>query len=271
VSGRSSLLGFLVALPGVGVMLGYLYFLRRRELGEVRSGFQLAGSTDAAIDGFTSVVGTVRGRVLRYEPGAQRRASGRRTCEATMALPAGVADVEIHLMPQTKTTESLVRGGLQIDVPVGDVQFDPQVVVEAAPAELVRAVLDDRTREHVLALMPCVVHVAGGRARIERKAGELTAERVRRELALLLAVGERLATVGAEVGAKKVHALAEAGEGYRGVSAEGARAALSEPTGPAELEKLRAVRRERGRTGLGLAIALAVILLALWAAAYGAR
>jgi hypothetical protein len=248
----------------VAIVVAVLYVRRRREIGDVQSGFALVGASDTRVHGLASVAGTARGQTLTYTPGAQRRGAGGRRCEAAMALPAGIADVEIHLTPKTKTSETLVRGGLGVDVALGDVQFDPQVTVEAAPAELVRAVLDAPTREHVLALMPCAVHVASGRARIERTAANLTPERVRRELALLLRLGERLSAVGVALGEMRVHALAEASDGYRGVSADGARAALGVRNAGAELGALRGVRRNRESAGVGIVVLLVAIATALW-------
>jgi hypothetical protein len=221
----------------------------------LRDAFAKAGSDDAHIDGIGSVAGTVQGRPVRYLTETRKKNGGRTI--ATAPVPPGAAEVEIHLRPQTERDAELVERGLAIDVVVGEPLFDAAFLVEAAPEETVRALLDASTRAKLRALRPCELHVADGEV-IFRKPGKITDPVMVSEVVRLMGgLAARLVAVGHEVEGQRMKALQEADAGYRGVTAVEATAKLAGHGASRELKVLHAVRARRvaGQLKLGAGIA----------------
>src|ERR1700722_18591664 len=151
-----ALSGFLVFT----ILLGALIFFRLRELNAIRQGFELAGASDARIQWMSVVAGTVRGREVRYatEMSIKNARTTQGWTTARAPIPTGAAEVEMHLTPETPRETRLVQRGLAVDVEVGEPLFDAAFLVEAAPAETVRAILDAPTRSTLRSLRPCELH-----------------------------------------------------------------------------------------------------------------
>src|ERR1700722_2326941 len=143
-----------------GVFFAGVAFYRWRQLASMREGMELAGATDARITGIQGARGTIQGRLVRYVTVSGHKGFTGFT-RATAPFPPGAPQLELHLKPQTRDDEGLVQRGEEIDVVVGDPPFDSAFVVEAAPAETVRALLDPHTRSMLRALLPCELHIAG--------------------------------------------------------------------------------------------------------------
>ncbi len=232
----------LPALGVVGAFVGIVYFLRRREVALVREGFARAGDPSARIGGawIKQVVhGTLSGRAVDYEihQGSKTTAG---SSTATLPFAAGALDFEIHLSAQGERDTQLVQRGLEIDVSVGDPDFDDTVVVEAAPAEVARAVLDAPTRASVRAYMPCQLSAAGGKITLVKNHKITDPAAVAEALALVTRFAARVEAAVAELAEDRREDALGAGA-YRGaVESPAARARDRE-----ELERLRGLRAGR--------------------------
>jgi hypothetical protein len=260
-----ALSGFLV----FAVLLGALVFFRWRELSAIRQGFELAGANDARIQWMSVVAGTVQGRAVRYatEMGIKNTRNNQGWTTVRAPIPTGAAEVEMHLTPETPREKHLVERGLAVDVEVGESQFDAAFLVEAAPAETVRAILDPATRSTLRNLRPCELHIADGEV-LFRKPGKLIASfEVREVVELVAGVSARLASVGFEVQERRLQGVShEDGAGYRGVTAMEASAKLGLRGESPEIARLQVVRGRRELRRLGM-VAAAVLLVgvAWWA------
>jgi hypothetical protein len=237
----------------------FVYFARWREAVAVRNGFVVAGSPDARIKWFALgdqvVVGTLDGRPFRGKVTQRGHASPESTIIET-PIPAGSAPFEMHLSPQNDGDGRLVQRGLEIDVIIGDPVFDPQVVVEAAPQDLARALLDSGLRQAVLAAMPCRLSIADGVVRVCVRSRISHPMRINDLLMLVARTASRFIEVDAALAQHRVDEAPQAGQVYRGMDAEAVRAAMSDPSARntselAELRRVRAARRNRLRLIIG--------------------
>src|SRR3974390_1536206 len=114
-----------------GGFFALIYWLRRREAVAVCNGFVAAGSPDARVKGDDTVLGTVQGVRLTYTIyQGGKHSPGHTTVEAQ--APGEMPVCEIHLSPQTASDVRLIERGREIDVEVGDPQFDAEGVGDAA-------------------------------------------------------------------------------------------------------------------------------------------
>ena len=247
-----------------GGFFALIIWLRRREAVGLCNAFVAAGSSDARVKGDDTVIGTVQGVRMTctiYQGG--KHSHPHTVLEAP--TPAGMPACEIHLFPQDSGDQRRVERGVEIDVEIGDPRFDAAVVVEAAPAGVVRAVLDDHLRACVLQMMPCQIDVTAGNLHI-RKRGRITnAYDVRTLTESVAYLSARLGQVGAELGAERMAAMAQQGVGgYRGVGASAADAAFGPPGAADELAHLQAVRARRTRNSQALFWAVAGGIILVW-------
>lgn len=260
--------GLLSVVAIIAAFIAFAVHMRRRRLVAMRAGLFDAGAADARIAGVSSVTGTIQGRPVRYAvSGVDFDRSQRKwLTTASASLPPGAALLEMHLTPQTSRDPDLVARGLEIDVTVGEPLFDAAFVVEAAPAETARAVLDPKTRSTLRALLPCELHVAGGEVSFRKKDNLSEAFEVREIAGLVAGVATRTGSVGLELEDGKLRALGEAGA-YRGVSAADAGALLGGEESHAELARLHAVRgrrRARNQTMVLTVLLVVGLLVALF-------
>jgi hypothetical protein len=241
-----------------GLFLGGIAFYRWRQLAAMREGMALAGADDARFAGIQGAVGTIHGRLVRYVTVTGNRGSKGHT-RASAPLPPGSARLELHLKPESPGDKLLVQRGEEIDVVVGEPLFDAAFVVEAAPEETVRALLDAPTRSMLRALLPCELHIADGEVRF-RKAGVLVAPVEVCEIALLVGgLAARLPALGLAQQEQQLHALQGRGDGYRGVSAGETTSRLAEDDVARAMAHLREVRGRRARQNAVLAVTLCVL------------
>jgi hypothetical protein len=239
------------------VVIGGAAYSWWRVLVGLRDGFVTAGAQDVRIDGINSVVGTLQGWPVRYVAAMRKSGLSATWTIATAAVPKGAIDVELHLRPQTARDASLVERGLAIDLIVGEPLFDAAFLVEAAPEDAVRAILDAPTRARLRALLPCELRVAEGEV-LFRRAGQHTEPAVVCAVVKLVGgLASRLASVGREVEQKKMRVLQEAGLGYRGVTPLEAVAKLAEHGASRELQVLHAVRANRWAERVELVVGIA--------------
>ncbi len=102
---------------------------------------ELAGRVDR-----NQAIGRYRDLPVSYR--FERRSVGSRSeswTEVDVRLARGYP-IELHVRRQDSTDAALIADGAMIDVEVGDVEFDPEFLVEAAPADVARTLLDREAR-----------------------------------------------------------------------------------------------------------------------------
>ncbi len=184
---------------------------------------------------------------------ARRTPRARTLCRAVLA--PGRPPFEMDLRPQTAVEERHIARGRAIDLVLGDKAFDESFVVEAAPSDMTRALLDEHARTGLLALFPCQMTVVGD-ALVFAKAGVLEdVEEVKRVVELCAHVGARLGALPAEFLEQRIAAARE-GElaGYRGPSPEAMRTLERAPGESSEIEALHVARKRRTQARITQAV-----------------
>ena len=180
----------------------------------MRQGLLATGATDDVMKASSTtrtLTATLSGLsvVIGMNPGS-RYTSAANVVSSSLRGPA---PLQMVLSPQTSTPSFLGSAG--VDVEAGDADFDARVVVEAAPADLARTILDADTRAKLLALMPCTVTLDAEEVWLRTKwrlDNPAVAERLVRFVVQLV---ERVHAAPAELEAARQSA-ALAGGGYRG-------------------------------------------------------
>lgn len=210
--------------------------------------------------------GVARGIPVRWDVAGGGRGNPVHTiCSVTLVqAPRFILD----LRRQTGEELEQVRAGRAVDVIVGDQGFDDAFIVEAAPSEVAKKLLDAETRRMLLALQPvrlCVsqdtlwLNVVGvvGHVAIAKSMLELVLSLARRlgEMPRALAE-ERMTAEAREAG----------GAAYRGTTPESAGAIDAwSPQAEKEIAALLLARKRRNQRtwmtmGLGIAVWLAFSL-----------
>ena len=141
---------------------------RRRVLAEIAALFDLGGSHDD--DGAR---GTLDGAALEFRYTARGRGKyAVPWTEIDVAWPAAYP-LELYVRRQRWSDKREIDRGAMVDVTLGDRAFDQQFLIEAAPAEIARALLDAPMRR-----------VLAAHVRVE-----LTTERVADRPVVRLAIG----------------------------------------------------------------------------------
>lgn len=255
--------GFGIALL-VGPIVAVLIRVRRARRKALVDALRALGASDVRT-GWGHASATVQGVAVRWEMRAAARFAPPTTvCSARLVEPA---PFELHLRPQTRDELREVRAGRAIDVKVGDRAFDDCFIVEAAPAELARALLDEPTRAGLSALRPPpVVSLAGGRLRVQIVG--VPAEALARDIAsLVVGMARRVVELPNVLAEQhRVEAQRHDAGGYRGPPPRTALAPGASTKGDHELARLHAARRRRAirqaaMIVLGLAVLLAFYLI----------
>lgn len=84
----------------------------------------------------------------------------------TVPLHAGAPHFLMDLRPQSVEEVRAVARGDAFDMTIGDDPFDRAFVIEAAPSNVVAALLEDTTRARLLALSPCRLMCTDDRVRL---------------------------------------------------------------------------------------------------------
>lgn len=210
------------------------------------------------IAGATSVSGRLHGHDLTFRH--TYRGSGKHRhpwTEIDVDVPPG--PLSFALRAQTAGQVMLRNQGLVVDVETGDEVFDDAFIVEAAPADVARALLDDELRRLLLAARPFAVVPRDGRLRLEVPAH---VDDPRRATALVdltarLAAGMRPAHAAADAALEA--AAPRDGSPYRTDPAGGDAVRAAKRARLDEVAALAAVRHKRQL--LGRAVAVGVIVL----------
>jgi hypothetical protein len=131
--------------------------------------------------------------------------------DAEITVPSGFV---MLLRPQSLVDPFLVRRGLAVDVTVGDDKFDRAFLVEAAPADVIRAALDVHMRARLLAVHPVKVETCDVGLRLTRNGWE----HGRAAIWTMLDIVALLAVAVGAASEKALRGDAAAATGYRGAA-----------------------------------------------------
>ena len=247
------MIGLLVIVVAGGVIAATMVSSQQARKRAVEESFRRFGAEPRRVSeplsllaGFWGVEGRIRGLTVRYGLQAGGKQQPKRTvCEAWLAQPT---DLEMELRPETAREVSLVEHGRAIDLVLGDEAFDDSFVVEAAPSDLARALLDRNARTGLLTFHPCVVTLADGKLRFVKTGYLDEPAEIARVLDLVSDLGSRLGTLPAQLLEQRL-AESRDGEasGYRGASPAAMRALERSPRDASELAVLRETRARRRR------------------------
>src|SRR5579859_7204539 len=152
------MLGTLVAVASIAVILAASLAARNARLRVIEEAFRsLGGQPRRTIRG---IEGPVRGLPVRYSVMTNRRQTPqvkRTLCCAELSIERPA--FEMDLRPETSWGVRDVERGRAIDLVLGDQAFDDSFLVEAAPADVARALLDQQTRTALLTFHPCQLTV----------------------------------------------------------------------------------------------------------------
>lgn len=236
------MLGTLLVIASGAAIAGASIAARNARMRVVEDAFQSLGGEPGRVS--WGVRGAVRGIVVHYRLNSGKRQARRTICTVRLSIQRPA--FEMDLRPETRWGRRDVEHGRAIDLALGDAQFDDSFLVEAAPAELARALLDAETRTAMLAFHPCRLTVLGDELRFTKN--ELLGEfaEVRRVLELCTHVGSRIESLPAQLHEER---LAQAREsesaGYRGPSADAIRALATSSQASGELAALKRMRARR--------------------------
>lgn len=207
-------------------------------------------------DGGQCVRGQLRGRTVTYR--RTLRPSGSYS-ELWTEVDVRVAPMPLRLAlrPQTPHEEGMLARGLAVDLVLGDPPFDAAFLVEAAPADVARALLGEELRRRLLAMHPIGLVSVDAVLRLEKQ-GELEEKAVAPAIELLLDVAAAIPDAVAEAD----RATARARAAYRDDPA--GRAAL-EAARAAELAKVAALpgARDQYQRRVGCTIVILVLAFTL--------
>ncbi len=253
----------LFAAIGAAVVVS-AYGAKRERLRVVEDELRALGA--APVSTGNTVMGSAGGMALTYElrPGGKNLPS-RTFC--TALIPAECPRLEMDLRPQTPGELRHVEKGRAVDLVLGDGPFDDAFIVEAAPSDVARAILDGPIRAALLTFWPCRLTVAARELCFDKGGFIEQPGEVKRLLEMCVGACVRLAALSTEMQEKQVE-LARAGElgGYRGLTAEALQALDVTNGGQVELAALHAARARRAqwrrqRTAFGIALLAVGIIL----------
>ena len=246
-------MGALVLLVALGVIASAAFASTRARKRTIEETFRTLGAEPRRVTerpsiqglGLWAIEGRIHGQTVRYALRAGSKSRPKRTvCVAS--VPAGTP-LEMELRPETPHEVSQVEHGRAIDLVLGDEAFDDSFIVEAAPSDMARALLDRNTRTALLAFYPCVLTLAGGELRFVNTD-----------------VASRLATLPAQLLEQR---LAEGREGealgYRGPTPAAMRALERSPRDASELAALHEARARRRRVSRAVNLTIIAVAVAL--------
>ncbi len=184
-------------------------------------------------------------------------------------LGTAARSVLLRLRPATAAEVGQVRRGDLADVLLGDPGFDAAYVVEGAPAEAVRLLLDAELRRAIVALGECDLRVPSpdSEARVQLVVRGWHARDpapLSRALDVLARLAARTGALPAEL--ERAVPLDQVGAPYRGAPDDATRKA-ARATRERELADLMAQRRGRARSDRRILILVVAVALGLTAAA----
>jgi len=261
------MLGSLFVLASIAVIAAASFAARNARLGVIEEAFRsLGGVPGRTIQG---VEATLHGLSVRYTLTSRRR-NVMTLCTAVLSIERPA--FEMDLRPETRWGVRDVEHGRAIDLVLGDEAFDDSFLVEAAPADMARALLDRDTRTALLAFFPCRLTVQGSELRFSKAALLDEFAEVRRVLELCTRVRSRLESLPTLLHEERL-ALAREGEsaGYRGASPDAIRTLATSSQSTDELAALRRIRARRTMFRLGQAALFVALGIAMWLMATAGR
>jgi hypothetical protein len=259
------MLGALFVLGSLGAIAAGSLAARSARLRTIEEAFlSLGGEPERKL---WSVVGPVRGLLVHYEPYTGNRNRARTVCR--VVLPMERPPFEMDLRPETRWEARDVEHGRAIDLVLGDPPFDDSFIVEAAPAEHGRALIDVQTRTALLTFHPCRLTVLGRELRFTKPQALSEFAEIRRVLELCTDVSRRLATMPAQFEEERLAQAREAATGYRGPSPETIHALATSSRSASELAALQQMRARRTKMRsmqAAFVVALGIVVYLLLAA-----
>jgi hypothetical protein len=252
------MIGLLLAFGSIALLVGATLANHSARLRVYEEVFRALGGEPHRVR--AGVEGRVHGVLLHYYGGRPRSHA---VCHARLAIEKPI--FEMDLRPQTRAEERDVEGGRAIDLVLGDASFDEQFIVEAAPAEMARALLDERSRTGLLAFFPCRMTVSGKELHFT-KAGTLDEPaEVKRVLELCSRVASRLETLPSVLHEWQLASRGAESGGYRGPSPEQIHALQVTSQGTsAEIETLHRARARRTILAWARMTGIVVLAYAAW-------
>jgi hypothetical protein len=261
-------IGLLVLLIAGATILGAAYATREAQKRAIEALFRQRGAeprrvTDLSsrMNGVAAVEGRLGGRTVRFGLHTGGKHTPRKTmCGAWLHAPS---PLEMELRPATAGELRNLEHGRAIDLVLGDGAFDDSFIVEAAPSEMARALLDRNARTALLTFHPCVVTVAGDKLTFSKSGYLEEPAEIARVLDMCADLASRLEVLPAEI---LEHRLAGSHEiepaGYRGASPASMRALEMTPRDMSELAALHQARAKRAalKRALNLAVIALVVL-----------
>jgi hypothetical protein len=255
------MVGTVIVVASMVAIVGGTLAARRARLRVIEEAFRSLGGEPTRKLG--SVEGILRGLVVHFDPYSGNRNRSRTICRLT--LPVECPPFEMELRPATRWGVRDVEHGRANDLALGDPRFDESFIVEAAPAEHARALIDSQTRTAMLTFHPCQLTVIGKELRFTKAEAISEFAEVQRVLELCTYIGSRLGTMPAQLHEERL-ALAREGEsaGYRGPSPHAIGALVTSSQGAGELAALRAMRTRRTMLRSAQAAAVVAIGIVAW-------
>jgi hypothetical protein len=261
-------IGLLIVVVAGGLIAATAYATRRDRERAIEETFRRLGAEPrrvsnalSALSGSWAIEGRLRGLTIRYGLHAAGKQRPKQTiCEARLVEPTAL---EMELRPETAREIRQVEHGRAIDLVLGDEAFDDSFIVEAAPSDLARALLDRNARTGLLSFHPCVVTLSGTDLRFAKTGYLDEPAEIARVLELCADLGSRLGALPAQLLEQRL-AENRDGEaaGYRGPSPSAMRALEQSPRDASELAALHEARAVRRRVTLMRNLVIVAIAVA---------
>jgi hypothetical protein len=251
------MLGFLTLVAAFGVIGAAALASRNAHLRVIEEAFRSLGGDPVRAHG--GVEGPVGGHVVHYAvfPVANNRYP-RTICRVTLSIERPA--FEMDLRTETRSEQRDVEHGRAIDLVLGDEAFDDSFVVEAAPAEVAHALLDERARTALLTFYRCRLTIAGTELHFTKNEALSEPAEIRRVLELCIHVASSLEALPSLLHEQRlVHAREGGASGYRGPTPEAMRALATTSETASELATLRQMRVRRKRRTLIQGVVIFVV------------
>ena len=256
------MLGTLVVVASTAVIIAARLAARGARLRVVEEAFRsLGGDPMRTLRG---VEGPVRGLPVRYSLITNRRQIKRTLCCAELSIERPA--FEMDLRPETRWGARDVEQGRAIDLVLGDDAFDESFLVEAAPADIARTLLDRETRTALLAFHPCRLTVLHDELRFSKTEALAEFAEVRRVLELCTRVRSRLESLPTLMHEERLALARESASsaGYRGPSPQAISALATSSGSAGELAALQRIRARRAVLRSAQAAAVLALGIVAW-------
>ncbi len=256
------MVGLLVVFASIATIVGASVAARSARLRVIEEAFRsLGGDPRRTLRG---VEGSVHGLPVRYSFTSGKRRVQSTICVATLSVER--PPFEMDLRPESRWGQRDVEHGRAIDLVLGDEAFDDSFLVEAAPADVARALIDRDTRTAMLSFHPCRLTVVGSELRFTKVAMLDEFAEVRRVLELCTRVRSRLESLPGLMHEERL-ALAREGAsagGYRGPAPHEITALASASGAAAEVAALQHMRMRRTMLRAAQGAALVALGIVVW-------